>query len=191
MRRRHGNAVIDDDGFDFSVQYRGQDGIFETAHQHRLVNQPVVGAPQVTQFLAYGRRARRRHGRHQQHFEVGRPRGLPAQAGQQVFLRIGGRVIRGLPFTVLVTVAARQHGVAHAKDQARRAHRVVFRQAFFQGAQQMRARIRKVAFHGQQISQCLLHGCGPGVALAAARFARPGLRFCIHFAPPVQTRSGV
>ncbi|MNL21402.1 hypothetical protein D3C87_1426900 [compost metagenome] len=48
MRRRHGNAVIDDDGLDFSVQYRGQDGVFKTAHQHRLIHQPVVGTAQVT-----------------------------------------------------------------------------------------------------------------------------------------------
>jgi len=89
MRRRHGNAVIDDDGLDFSVQYRGQDGIFETAYQHRLIHQAVIGTAQVTQFLAYGCRARRRHRRHQQHLEIGRPGGLPAQAGQQVLLRVG------------------------------------------------------------------------------------------------------
>ena len=66
-----GEAVVDHDRLEVGVEDHGERRVLERADEHRLVDELVLGTPQLPDLLGVGRPARRRRRRHEQHLEVG------------------------------------------------------------------------------------------------------------------------
>ena len=128
-----GEAVVDHHRLEVGVEDHGERRVFERADEHRLVDELVLGAPQLPDLLGVGRPARRRRRRHEQHFEVG-SRGPLRLRGRHRALR-GGRVVFRLELTGIAAIAPRHQRRRDALHQPRRAHRVPAGHALLDGVQ--------------------------------------------------------
>ena len=166
-----GEAVVDHHRLEVGVEDHGERRVFERADEHRLVDELVLGTPQLPDLLGVGRPARRRRRRHEQHLEVG-PR-APPPSSRPASRAPGWRVVFRLELTGIAAIAPRHQRRRDALHQPRRAHRVAAGHALLDGVQHPGARVGLEILQRQE----------RGERLAGTRPARPRRRGWLDLRP--------
>ena len=179
-----GEAVVNHHRLEVGVEDHGQRGVFERADEHRLVDELVLGTPQLADLLGVGRPARRRRRRHEQHFEIGPGAAL---RGRHRALRRRVVVFR-LELTGIAAIALRHQRRRDALHQPRRADRVAGGRALLDGAHHLGARIGLEIFKGEKRGERLVRRGLQARVAAAAGIRRPFLRGPGEVAPQVEAR---
>ncbi len=188
VRRRHRNAVIDDDGFDLAVHDDAHHRVLETAHEHRLVNHRVLDAAQAAQLLGDLRVVGGGRCRDEQGFEVGPARIAAALRERHPVGHAAGGIVRGLPFAGVIAIAAREQRAAHASNQSPGAERVVAGDAFGQRLQQPQSGECEEVFERAHVRERRLDRGTRACRFAVARGRGPRLRLGVQLAPAIQAR---
>ncbi len=185
--RGHRDSVKDHHRLDLAVHDRGEKRVLDAADQHRLVDHGVLDAPQAANFPGNLRPARSRRRSHEQGLEV-RPVSVVAIAkcGRQPLRRRVVGIVRRLPFTAVVAVAAGQQRATDPAHKPADAKRVVAADAFGEHLHQPRSGIGEKVLERVQFHEGRFHWGAPAASLAALRPRGPGLCPGIQLAPTVQ-----
>ena len=148
VRRGIREAVVDHDRLEVRVEDDGEERVLERPHQHRLVDELVLRAPELPDLLDLRGPAARGGGGHEQRLEVGTRRRLARRGGHRA-LADRPFLVR-LPLAGLVAVAARHERARHPLHQAQRPLGVPRAHPFLEGPQQAHAREGLQGLEGAQ-----------------------------------------
>ena len=180
-----GEAVVDHHRLEVGVEDHGERRVLERADEHRLVDELVLGTPQLPDLLGVRRPARRRRRRHEQHLEVG-PRAPLRARGRHGAFRAG--VVLRLELAGVAAIAPRHQRRRDALHQPRRAQRVAAVDPLLDRVQHAGARVGLEILQRQKRGERLAaRGLQGGVA-AAGRTRGPGLRRPGEVPPQVEAR---
>ncbi len=96
------HVVVDDDRFHAAIQNHGQDGVFKTAHEHRLVDKLVLRPAQFAKFLPEFSPQRLARGTDKQHFKIGPMCGFLFSAQRQPVSQVGETFLLFFPLPDIV-----------------------------------------------------------------------------------------